>query len=461
MTKILLVLIISVLFFLPLISAVEFTMNDNFKQGETILAKVSGNFLTQIAKDNIFFYRGHVKIPMEYDVANIGGDFYIYVMTIGKNPENDYSISIENVKYMKGAEITDDNIVKNFSITNETADFSVKPGFVVTSEDFSLEIQNLLESSITIDVKTETTSEGREISTEGKKETSIALKSGEIKQIIFNLGAGEPTLQNIELSTIQETTEITTTPSENNSSSGFCFFWENCTTSSNETQTTTTTTTKGIKYEIPVYISTGADGTQEEFFKFEPSEIDLSIPLNTKLKRTIYLYNTGDNNLENISITLPESFSPFVNLSTTKIENLSAKTNIPIELTFFSSNESELEGNLKAKIGDTITYSFISLKFLKNYTSNETDISTKTCAELGGVVCNTADEKCSETPIYAKDNVCCLGNCEKIEKGNSGTIIAIILAAVIILFLLWFYFTKYKRAKKPVDLLKISKGKKY
>lgn len=455
MKKSILILIISLLFLLPLISAVEFTMDDNFKQGETIIAKVSGNFLTQITKNNIFFYRGHVQVPMEYDVANIGGDFYIYVMTIGKTPQDDYSISIQNVKYMKGAEITEENIVKNFSIADETADFSVKPGFITASDDFSLEVQNLLDNSITLNVKTETNnSGGRGIFIGGAREASITLKSGEIKQIIFSLGAGEPTLQNIELSTFEET--ITT--SGENSNSTFCFPWENCTAESN---VTTQTTTKGINYQIPVYISTGVEGTQEEFFKFEPSEMELSIPTNTSIKRTFYIYNTGDENLENISLTLPESLSSFATLSKDKIENLTAKSNIPIELTFFSSNASEAEGNLKAKIGDTLAYSFISLKFISNYSSNETDPSTKTCAELSGSVCNTADEKCSETPIYAKDNVCCLGNCEKIKKGNSGVIIAVIIILVAVAGLVWFYFAKYKKAKKPVDLLKISQGKKY
>jgi len=457
MKKGLLILIVSVLFFLPLISSVEVTMHDSFQQGETIIAKVSGNFITQITKDNIFFYRGHVKVPLEYDVANIGGDFYIYAMTVGKTPQEDYSISIQNVKYMRGAEITRDDIVKNFSITNKTADFSVKPGFVVASDDFSLEVQNLLDKSLTINVNTQTSSSGaRGIFLDGEKETSFTLKSGGVKQLTFTLGSGDAALQNVVLSTLVETT----TTSGENASSSFCFFWENCTAT--ESNITTQTTTTGIRYELPVYISTGVEGIQEDFFKFDPSELELSIPLNTTAKRTFYLHNTGDSNLENITVTIPESLSSYVTISKSKIENLSAKSSIPIELTFFSSTALELEGNLKAKINGTVAYSSLSIDFIGNNTSsNNTSFSTKTCAELNGTVCNTATETCSQTPIYSKDSVCCLGSCAKIEKKNSGVVIAIIISLMVIIALVWFYFAKYKKAKKPVDLLKISKGKKY
>ena len=92
-TKILIILFILLL--LPLISAVEFELKTNFSQGETLIAKVSGYFLEPILKENIFFYRGHVRIPMEYDVAEIGEEFYIYALLSDKSPNN-YSIVIKN-----------------------------------------------------------------------------------------------------------------------------------------------------------------------------------------------------------------------------------------------------------------------------------------------------------------------------------------------------------------------------
>ncbi len=426
MKRLLIVFLIFVLSF-QIVSAVEFTMNENYQQGETILAKVSGNFLTSLTKDNVFFYRGHVRIPIEYNVAEIKDEYYIYALTTGKDSGN-YSIAIENMQYMKGAEITDEKIIKNFSITNELADFSVNQGVVVTSNDFFLQIQNLQENKITVDINTESNaSEGREIfvslpESGTSKEGSISVKSGEIKDIHFTLGEGESGLQQIELKT------------------------------------------ENLTYEIPVYIS-ASEGKKEKDFYFEPSELISLSQTNTKTKRIIYLYNTGDDDIKNISLSLSDSLKPFVNISVSKIEMLKNNSNIPVELSFFSSTETETEGYLKAKADNLSVSSFIIFNFNVNYTApaNETEISssTKNCAELNGTLFNTQTEKCDKEYENVKDGWCCFGTVSKIETNNSTpVIIAIILSALVIGILIWFYLKKYKKAKKPINLLKIAKGKK-
>ncbi len=473
MKKEIIVLLALFLFFMPLISAVEFDMNSSFEQGETIFAHLSGNFLTPITKDNIFFYRaGHIPIPMNYDITNINGDYYIYALTTGKTPSNDYSISIQNIKYMNGAGVDSDNIVQNFSITNSTADFSVNPGFIVTSDNFSLQVQNLLNNQITIYVQTETNSSGREIFVEGSNEDFVTVNSGEIKTINFQVGPGEPTFQEIEL-----TTE---TGSNSNSSlnltsipdSIFCFFLGNCNQSnvtSNTSNTTSASPDEGITYEVPVYVYTGTTEISPENFYFIPSNFTLSLPMNTTDNEVVYLYNNGNTEIDNISLILDNSISPFVNISETEINSLGANSNVPIDLSLFSTTEANIDGNLTAidENGNEAS-SLLSINFTNNNLtiSNNSAVSNgstyaETCAELNGTVC-TSDEQCSEQPVYATDNVCCLGTCNSAtQAGSSGTIIAIILIVLIIGFLLWFYLAKYKKAKKPVDFAKIAKGKKY
>ncbi len=409
----------------PIISAVEFDMKTSFIQGETLTAKVSGNFLTSITKNNVFFYRGHERSAMEYDVLKIEDEFYIYALLSGKSPDN-YSISIENVKYMRGAEITGDYIIKNFSITNNTADFSVRPGVIVASEDFFVEIQNLQDRKLTVNVNTGTNTtqnNSREIliSSSNSKEASVILKSGEIKRINFNLTKGEPGLQNIELKTDK------------------------------------------LTYEILVYISEGIKKNEEKSFKFNPSSLVSSIPVNSISKKVFYLYNTGDKELNNISLSLSDSLGLFANLSQKKIDKLDAKSNISIELSFFYAGETEIDGDLEAKTENLTASSFISLKFSANFTKlNETGQSSspKTCAESNGTIYNTKTEKCSLEHFQAKDGWCCPGNVAKIEKSSTGRIIAIVLILLIVGGLVWFYFAKYRKTKKPINLLKIAKGKK-
>ncbi len=432
---------------LPLVTAVEFDMKDNYAQGETIIAKLSGNFQTSVTKDNIFFYRGHVRIAMEYDITKIGEDYYLYAILSGKSPA-DYSVSVEDVKYMKGREIIEDDIIRNFSITNDTAPFSLKPGFVVSSEDFFVEVQNLRDSKIIIDVKTQTnTSGGREILIlpDELKEYSLSLNSGEIEKINFKLGLGEPALQEIELSVKGEEPVV---------SGKTCFFWENCTQ-------TSAGGSPGLTYKLPVYIPAGKAKPKEKGFRLEPAELISSFPANTTAKRTFYLHNTGGNELKNISLSLSNSLKPFVNLSVAKIDKLANNSNAPVELSLFSAIETEIEGSIKAETGNLTADSFISLKFIRDYVPvNESKSNeTKTCAELQGKIC-TQEEQCDTLPVYAKDNVCCTGTCKKIEKSYSGKIIAVGLIAVVILFLVWFYYARYKKAKRVTDFMKLAKKQK-
>lgn len=411
----------------PLISAVEFTVHDSYQQGETMIAKVSGNFVTQITENNVFFYKGHVRIPMDWGMAKINEDYYIYASLVGKT-EGNYSVSIEGVKYMKGNEVIQDDIVKNFTITNSTASFSLAPGVVASSSGFSLEVQNLQDNQITVDAVTHAANNSeRDISIQQSigtaKEISFSLKSGEIKNIDFVIGNGLPTFQTISFS------------------SG------------------------NLTYEVPVYIfsSSGQQGqTPQSSLMIQPSEAIYSIPTNNITTKTFYLYNTGGIAITNISLSLSDGINAFVNLSQTIIDNLEPNSNIPIKLSFFSPGETDADGTLKAISGDIISYSSISLNFLNDYIPpNETiqSYTTMTCAEAHGTVC-TSTQQCDAETVYAKDNVCCLGNCSTTQSSGSpwtGRIIAIAIVVIIGVLAVWFYFKKFKTAKKPIDLLKIGK----
>ena len=410
-----------ILLIFPLISAVELNMKDSFQQGETMIAKVSGNFVTQITKDNIFFYKGHVRIPMDWGMAKVNDDYYIYASLEGKTQDN-YSISIENVQYMVGSQISKENIVKNFTITNSTAYFSVKPGVITTSSDFSLQVQNLQDAQIAINVNTPVTNGSERdifISSSNSHSDSIIVKSGEIKLMNFILGNGESSLQMVELS------------------------YENFT------------------YEIPVFITTSSTESKVLFFRLEPTEIISSISTNSTTKKTVYIYNTGTSDITNISLSLSDSITPFVNLSQNKIDKIAANNNAQIDLSFFSLVETDADGTLMVIENGIPIYSQISIKFLNNYIPpNQIQPYTeKTCAEIPGVVCNQ-DETCDQQTIYAKDNVCCPGVCQSTTSNPwTGRIIAIVILLAIVGGLIWFYKKKYKKAKNKVDLLKIANKK--
>jgi len=402
----------------PSIFAVEFNINETFNQGETILVRVSGNFLNSITSENVFFYRGHVQIPMEFGISKIEGDYYIYALTSGKSSDN-YSISIENVQYMKGSEIVKDNLVRNFSITNQSADFSVDPGFAVVSEDFYLEVQNMQDNEIIINVNTRPDNSTGiiSISSDSSTESSFSLNPGETKKINFHIGEGKSSLQLIELKT------------------------------------------ENLTYKIPVYVFTSFEESQMGSFGFDPSILSVSASTNTAEKVAVYLFNSENLDLKDISLSLSDSLNPYVTLSKSKIASLSSNSGIQIELSFLSNAEKKVEGTIKAISGNKTALGVVSVNFADNYVSqNETpSITKRTCAEMNGTICDS-DEECSIESVYAKDSVCCLGTCKSAGSGSAGKIIAIIISFVLVAGVAYFYF-KYKKAKKPVNLVEIAKGK--
>ncbi len=424
------VLFIVLLSILPAILAVEVDMKTEFKQGETLMAKLSGNFVDSVARENIFFYRGHVRVPMNPNIAKINDEFYIYAQLLDKNPGN-YSISLENVRYMKGSQIIDDNVVKNFSINNNTADFSVDPGFVVANNDFFIKVQNLQDSKITININTEAVSgstKGFFESLFGNKSvesgTPITLNSGEIEKINFKLiDVTESTIKKVTLST------------------------------------------GNSNYEIPIYIFLNktqqvntTDGNTREDYGFDLQELNISMSTDSETMRIIHLENTGNVSIKNITLSVSEQLENYITLSVYEIEELEEDSDIKIELYFSSdSEEKSLEGQLKAKSSDNLyAYSSIYLSFIEDYvpSNNSVFVDTKTCEEQGGKNCSL-DSEC----LGKLEGICCFGTCEEKEIGSTGKIIGWAIIVIIVIFLLWFFKKKYKGTKKSPDLLSIAKGK--
>lgn len=174
---------IFVISFVSFVSAVNIEINQNVSLGENVLMKVSGNFLENIQKSDVSFYRRHMSSAFtNYDVKKIGEDFYIYVtVDLNKIPDN-YSIQIRGINHMEGAELTRDTIIGNFTILNTTADFSLVPGIIQTENNFSVKVQNLNKDYLPINV-------------EDTQNNEYTLKSGEIKTIYFMLGDGTRTIK--------------------------------------------------------------------------------------------------------------------------------------------------------------------------------------------------------------------------------------------------------------------------
>ncbi len=195
-----------------IVSAAEIEVKDEFVKGETLIAKISGNFVKQPIKDNMRFYRRHMSTSMGfYDVIEIEDDYYVYVNIPLEKEADNYSLEITGVEYYSGTKIVDDDLVANFTILDEQASFSISPVLFVAEEDYIIELQNLIGTEIEITYKKITEEEAEQVAEEENKpgffealfgsfETSsneseeeftgetVSIKSGDIAEVVISIG---------------------------------------------------------------------------------------------------------------------------------------------------------------------------------------------------------------------------------------------------------------------------------
>lgn len=426
-------IILAIIFLLPLASSLEIDMKSQFDQHETLTAKISGNFVNPILKQNIFLKRGHVRTAFEPEVTKINDKYFIYGSLLNKNAGN-YTLLIKGAEYYSGANIIDDDIELEFTISNQTAEFYALPGFIITNSTFQIKVQNLKDSTLSIGISTSlgttdypispTTTEDNESffsffssdSSEEKtifdtSEESVSLKSGEIKNLKFIAkGFKQPTLKYLKL----------TSPNTN--------------------------------YEIPLQINQ-EDSTpekKEQDLNFDKSDINLSLATEDELIEIIYLKNTGKQKLENIKLSLSEDLENFVKLSKTEIESLSSDSSIKIKLTIKSDDEGTYYGQLRANLEDneSITeVSSITLNFIENYVppENNTEIEN-----------NSTDNETDFPPGSSSSG----GSEDETDDENSGKLTGWIILAIVVVLLAWFFLKKYPSTRKKFDLIAAAKRKK-
>jgi hypothetical protein len=423
------IILIFLIFSMTLVSAINFEMKDTFDQEEVLMAKLSGDFINPPLKQNIFFYRGHVRIAINPSIAKINEDYYVFAPLSGKTSAN-YSVIIEEVSYKKASKIIEEDLVKNFTITENLIDFIIDKGFVDTKDDFYIEIENLLDEDLELimNITTISGSEGGINSYSEDYNHELVIEPGS-ERIEFEIDIQKPTTKLIHFS------------SENTS------------------------------YAIPVslFIDEQAAASKIFSFKIEPPEFDITTNITSQLKKFIYIYNTGTGTLKDIKLTLDTSLKPYVTISKDEFGQILPGKNAHLNLSVSSTGTDGkiISGDLiveveEQKLKDSIE---ITVKTKKGYIPSPEEQAPRlqtddTCKSTGGKIC-TKEEECSETEFYALDDKCCPGVCKpKPGKSPLGKIIGWGLLIIIILAVIWFFLKKYKKVKKPVDLLKIAKGKK-
>lgn len=439
MKKYIIFLIILLIF--PIISAVQIDLNSKYSQGETLIAEISGNIVNKITEDNVYFYRQHINIPMEFEILKIQDNYYIYTK-LNKKPDN-YSVTIKNVEYyIEGGQTSTKEFSADFQILEGYADFSISPGALISEQPFSIHVQNLQANEIKIYLgkvysKDEQTNESTNETQKEKsffeklfggndeEETSeenetityefISLKEGEIKNIPFEFkDLSLPTLTFIELST------------------------------------------KNTYYNIPVYILESPKEIPEEDFSFKSELFNISLEYDSFKTEKIILKNNLNKNLD-INLSLSSNLESYLSIPKKIILKNNSEKEIQLNIT--SQNETtNLQGEIIAESSNFSSSSLVYLNIIEelpreSQNKKELPSVSKTCEQLNGTICKE-NQKCSGKQATSKDKgLCCIGTCENKKSNSTGKIIGWSIIIILVGIYIWFYLKKYKRTKRNINLI--------
>lgn len=415
MKKRVLVLFFISIFLISMISALEIkTQKDNFMKAETFQATLSGNILQTIDKSQVGFYRGNVQVPITFDLTKISNIYYIYA-ELPFQTEN-YSLRIKDVYFKENQQIIKQDLQKNFTVSNQTADFSINPGFIVSSNDFTLTLNNNIDSDISVSYSLGNTT--------NQTQSSINVPAQDSAQITIPISSFNSTsFSNLILSSGSQT------------------------------------------YTIPVYIVKNPSNqgnitiidTTKEMLYFPIQSINMSLSPNFLLNSPpIEITNRGGIVSNNISLSVSDSLAQHIALNQTSFDSIKPGQ----VFTLIFSSQFNTSGNYSGYIRASSTNSsaFLYLKFIiqNNILTNTSIGSLQTCANLGGKIC-TSDQICSQGYTPSSEGFsCCLSQCTNLTPASSSSINWIWITVIIaVLAAIGFFF--WLRSKKPSfksDILK-------
>jgi len=427
MKKKIIFIIFLILLILPLSSAIVFDMKNTFNEEEVLIARLSGDFINPPLKENINFYRGHVRVGIDCSITKIDDDYYLFAPLTGKTPTN-YSIVIEDASYRKGTKTIEENIIKNFTIIEGLADFIVDKGFLKTKNNFYIDLENFLDEDLEIIMNISTISGEQGGISNYDEETDYEFTISASKRINFEIDVQKPTTKVIHFAS------------------------------------------KNTSYEIPIslYRDEQAEASKSYSFEIEPPEMNIIMNITESRIKFIYIYNTGTGTLTGIDVELSDSLEPYVTISENRFGQILPNDNAHFNMTILASGtdgkviSGELYVKTEQKVADSIP---IQVETKKGYIASAEELAPqvqgkKLCSEYNGTIC-TKEEECSETEFYAKDGSCCTGKCNPISEPSSPwKFLGWVLLIIVILIAVWFFFKKYRKVKTPIDLLKVAQGKK-
>jgi hypothetical protein len=395
-----LVMVMFVVLLISGVSAISTDMKESYERGESMIIEVKGNILGNLNNKNVDFLRGHVSAPFEFDMIKLGGRYFLWAVM--PETENNYTLVITDIETIVDRKNTKIDFIQDFKVEGDLIDYSVKPGAILTNEDFTINVK--LNGDDNLDISVDFPSEKNVELRPGKNNIDFSVRKVE-----------ESGLKMISVG----------------------------------------------KYIVPVYIVVEDEKVEPRVKKIEfrvfPDLIESTKLVSDEIYYPFQIINIGevlaeeiilDYNRERFFVTGVENITVqaggFVELNVSFIGQIDQKTKEEgvSDIIVIKIGESEIELPIVIKFTEDVNQT--GTPYIKNIEN------LKYCsAELRGEICD-AEEICKGVSEVSFEGTCCLGKCELEEKTDNGYAwVGWLIGAVVLIVIIWV-FVRYRKSKKPV-----------
>src|SRR3989344_701381 len=384
--------ILLLILILPFSSAIVTDLRENYSPKETMIVKIAGAFSEPIKEENVEIKRNNVVMPVEYGIVKIATNYYYWA--IAPNEENNYTLSIKDTHLTNGSI---ENYKKDFKVVGDEEKYSVSPGAVTSSGNFSIDLN-----------------------VNGDEPVSIGISFPNQYEKVFDIGKSE-----IEFNF------------KDFKNGGLYFI-------------------NIGEYRIPVYIAkeikevnneTGeVIEIEEKALRIIPGRIESIVLANTNPIYTFNIINEGEGFLN----TYLDYNRNVLRIEPDERIVLEENESVTYVVKFNSAIKSNIKEILHIHSGTKV----IPLGIDVQISEDEDEVQTKyvsenlsdlyKCAELKGNICS-ASQVCSQESVISIDGSCCLGICsESKSTEEGGSYWGYIIFGILILGGAYFWF-KYKK----------------
>ena len=392
------------IFFISLASAtvdINFQHNETYA-GETIFATIetSGEILQEISKSDVKFFEGRREVFFEFDLIFYEGIHYFYAYSVH---EGNFTLEISEILYkdsesLKEGEILEEiNVSKNPLFDEETNEtyyeiLSIKPGHIFSLETPKLKLFNLGTRSLNVSYS----------------ETELEIPAGGFREIEF---IPSEIFSHLNISSYRE-------------------------------------------FSVPVIYFPANDSfyiPEDLNLKINPPSILSNIVIDEELVKTIELFNFGDSNMTNFTISSDLEFAVVEDF-----EFLLARDSVNLTVTFSPEELGHFKGGLMMNyfldgVEKSLRIPLNLFVLPEGSESGDIETSVESCSGLGGTTCG-ASEKCSNDPIFSGDGkLCCVGTCDSVGSSKSGGSSKGLVGFLIFVVLGIVGYLIYKKSKKTVQ----------